>query len=139
MKKFSFRLEKTLSLKTFKEKEAKINLGRAISEMQLIQNQIDSIGIEKHAQTKARSNAKDIYTLQSIELYINRLNLKLEELFEALAKAQLIVEEKRKALQEAMKETKVLHKLKEKKQIAHRNEILLETEKILDDISNRKL
>lgn len=138
MKKFSFRLEKVLGLKDFKEQEAKIDLGRAISEMQIIQNQIEEIAKEKHKQNKARSNTKDIYVLQSIEHYINRLDLKKEELLESLAKAQIIVEEKRKVLQEAMKETKVLTKLKEKKREQHKKEELLETEKTLDDIGNRK-
>lgn len=139
MKKFSFRLEKVLGLKDFKEKEAKVDLGRAISEMQKIQNEIDFIAKEKHEQNKTRSKAKDIYTLQSIELYVNRLDLKKEELLEELVKAQLIVEEKRLVLQEAMKERKVLTKLKEKKIEQHKKEVLLETEKVLDDIGKRKI
>ncbi|HBG36278.1 MAG TPA: flagellar export protein FliJ, partial [Treponema sp.] len=46
---------------------------------------------------------------------------------------------KRALLQEAMKERKVLTKLKEKKQESHRKEVLLDTEKILDDIANRQI
>ncbi|HUH43969.1 MAG: flagellar export protein FliJ [Spirochaetota bacterium] len=139
MKKFSFRLEKILSLRDFAEKEAKIELGRAISHAQTIQNHIEALAKEKHEQNKARSKTFAIYDLQAIEAYINRLDLKKEELFAELAKAELVVEEKRALLQEAMKERKVLTKLKEKKQDSHRKEVLLDSEKILDDIANRQI
>ena len=139
MKKFSFRLEKVLSLRAFKEKEAKVELGRAVAEVESIQQQLEQVARERFEQNKARSGNSNIHDLQIIEHYINRLDLRKEELLEELVQAQLIVEEKRRILNEAMKETKVLSKLKEKKQAVHRKEVLLDAEKTLDDIANRQL
>jgi flagellar FliJ protein len=71
-----------------------------------------------------------------IENYINRLDVQKENLLEELAAAELVIEEKRKAMYEAMKERKVLTKLKDKKQSEYRKLVNQEEAAILDDIAN---
>jgi flagellar protein FliJ len=136
MKKFSFTLQKILGLREFEEKEAQIELARAISAADAIQAELNNIADQRIKQSYSRSQSSDIFTLQSIEYYIQRLDLRTEELLEDLARAQIVIEEKRSIMAEKMKNRKVLTKLKDKKKEEHRYGVLLNEEEIMDDIAN---
>lgn len=136
MKKFTFSLQKILNLREFEEKEAQIELARSISAADIIQSELNDIAMQKHKQSYSRSLTTDIITLQSIEYFIQRLDLRTEELLEDLTRAQLVIEEKRAIMAEKMKNRKVLTKLKDKKKEEHRYSVLLNEEKIMDDIAN---
>ncbi len=136
MKKFSFNLQKILTLREFEEKQAQIELAKAISKADTIQSELKNIAVQKHKQSQSYTQTSDILFLQSVENYINRLDLRTEELLEDLARAQLVIEEKRLLMAEKMKNRKVLSKLKEKKKEEHRADVLLNEEIIMDDIAN---
>ncbi len=136
MKKFTFSLQKILNLREFEEKEAQIELARSISAADIIQSELNDIAMQKHKQSYSRSLTTDIITLQSIEYFIQRLDLRTEELLEDLTRAQLVIEEKRAIMAEKMKNRKVLTKLKDKKKEEHRYSVLLNEEKTMDDIAN---
>ena len=114
MKKFKFSLEKVLSLREFEEKQAQIELGKAQSVVNDLNNQLKYIASEKIKTNEARANSSDLSFLMSIENYMNGLEYKKELLLEELAKAQLVLEEKRAIVVEAIKKRKSLEKLKEK-------------------------
>ncbi len=136
MKKFSFNLQKILALREFEEKQAQIELAKAISAADILQAELKDIAEQKLKQSYSRSQSSDILYLQSIEYYIQRLDLRTEEVLEELARAQMIIEEKRAEMADKMKNRKVLTKLKEKKKEEHRYDVLLSEEEIMDDISN---
>lgn len=138
MKKFKFSLEKVLSLREFEEKQAQIELGKAQSVVNDLNNQLKYIASEKIKTNEARANSSDLSFLMSIENYMNGLEYKKELLLEELAKAQLVLEEKRAIVVEAIKKRKTLEKLKEKQLEAYKKEYNLEEEKILDEISTSK-
>lgn len=136
MKKFSFNLQKILALREFEEKQAQIELAKAISAADILQAELKDIAEQKLKQSYSRSQSSDILYLQSIEYYIQRLDLRTEEVLEELARAQMVIEEKRAEMADKMKNRKVLTKLKEKKKEEHRYDVLLSEEEIMDDISN---
>lgn len=136
MKKFSFKLQKILGLREFNEKQAQIELAKAISVSDILKAELKDIADKKNKNSHARSQTSDINYLQSIEKYIQRLDLRTEEILEELTKAEIIIEEKRKLMGEAMKNRKVLTKLKDKKKEEHRYDVLLSEEEIMDDIAN---
>lgn len=136
MKKFSFNLQKILILREFEEKQAQIELAKAISEADLLKTELTLITEKKISQSRARSQSSDIVYLQSIENYIQRLDLRTEELLEELSQAQIVIEEKREVMAEKMKNRKVLTKLKDKKKEEHRYDVLLSEEEVMDDIAN---
>ena len=138
MKKFKFSLEKVLSLREFEEKQAQIELGKAQSVVNDINEQLKFIASERVKSNESRSKSSDLTFLMSIENYINGLDYKKELLIEELAQAQIILEEKRAIVVEAIKKRKSLEKLKEKQFESYKKEYNKEEEKILDEISSSK-
>ena len=134
MKKFSFNLEKVLSLRKFREQETEIALGRAIGALSEIENNIRSVAEE-------RFRAGDQYSgnaamLRSYMLYVNRLDGKKEQLLAEAAQAEIKVEQARAVYIEASRERKVMDKLKEKREGEYRKTVFAEETKMLDDLSS---
>ena len=136
MKKFAFSLQKILDLKEFSEEQAKIALAQAIAESDRIKAQLKTIAEKRVESNNQRSFCKNMQDLVIIENYINRHDVQKENLLEELAAAELVIEEKRKAMYEAMKERKVLTKLKDKKKSEYRKLVNQEEAAVLDDIAN---
>ncbi len=136
MKKFAFSLQKILDLKEFSEEQAKIALAQAIANSDRIKAELKTIAEKRVESNNQRSFCKNMQDLVIIENYINRLDVQKENLLEELAAAKLVIEEKRKAMYETMKERKVLTKLKDKKKSEYRKLVNQEEAAILDDIAN---
>ena len=136
MKKFAFSLQKILDLKEFSEEQAKIALAQAIANSDRIKAELKTIAEKRVESNTQRSFSKNMQDLVIIENYINRLDVQKENLLEELAAAELVIEEKRKAMYEAMKERKVLTKLKDKKKAEYRRLVNQEEAAVLDDIAN---
>ena len=136
MKKFAFSLQKILDLKKFSEEQAKIALAQAIAESDRIKAELKTIAEKRVESNNQRSFCKNVQDLVIIENYINRLDAEKEQLLQDLAAAELVVEEKRKLMYEAMKERKVLTKLKDKKKAEYRKLANQEEAAVLDDIAN---
>ena len=122
MRRFSFKLEKVLKLRKFREEECKIVLGHAISALNLIENKIKETAVKRHYAASERF--KNPLEIQSWDNYIIRLEQDSEKLAGQAAQAELIVEEKRDLYMEAYKELKAIAKLKEKKLEMYRKEML---------------
>ena len=136
MKRFRFSLEKILDLRKHREREAEVELGRAIGELTEIENKIKTLALEKTRAAKERFSLNNtIMEIQSYELYIVRLDHSRDRLLEEAAKAELKVEAARTVYLEASRDRKVFDKLKEKQETEYRREMLIEDTKVLDDVS----
>ena len=157
MKRFRFGLEKILELRRHGEEEAKNELGKAISILNVIENNINinsakwtdairerfeglypaSGGAPALGEAAALGEAVEpdagFLSMQAWDNYILRLEQEAERLTEQAARAELVVEEKRKLYLEASRELKVMEKLKEKRQKDHRKEMFKAETKELDD------
>ena len=122
MRRFKFNLEKILQLRKFKEEEAKIALGHAISVLNAIENQIKETALKQHHAATERFN--NPLEMASWDTYILRLEQEAEKLAEQAARQEIVVEEKRNLYLEAQKDLKALEKLKEKQQKEYRKEML---------------
>jgi flagellar FliJ protein len=150
MRRFAFGLEKVLNLRKYREQEAKIALGRAISELTGIENQLKELALLRvktvaeclsspgAASSQDAQSPFDAGYYRNYEFYLQRLDLKKEELLEAAAKAQLKVEEERASYLEASRERKVLDKLREKRAAEYRQVLFAEETKTLDDMAGRR-
>ena len=138
MKAFKFSLQKILDLRLFAEEQAKLALAAAISESDRIKNLLKEIAQKRVEANKERSVCTDITGHIAIENYINRLDIRKEELLEELASAELVVEEKRAAYNEAMKQRKVLSNLKDKKFAEYKKQYNKTTEIELDDMNQAR-
>ena len=139
MKKFVFSLQKVLDLREFEEEKAKLELGKAVAEMERIKKLLADNAQNRVNAGYSRRDVSDVLSLQQIENYILGLDLKKEKLLEELASAELIFEKKRDLFTEAMQAREVLTKLKDKQLSEYKKEALKQEENALDDITNGKV
>lgn len=136
MKRFSFRLEKLLNYRQFREKEAETNLGKANAARDAIQLELDSIALKRVRTAAERRQGLSVPELLAIEHYITRLDTTKEQLLERLVLAELEVEKAREQYIKATRERRVLSKLREKKNDEWKKYVTEEEAATLDDISN---
>ena len=139
MKKFVFSLQKVLDLREFEEEKAKLELGKAVAEMERIKKLLAENAQNRVNAGYSRRDVSDVLSLQQIENYILGLDLKKEKLLEELASAELIFEKKRDLFTEAMQAREVLTKLKDKQLAEYKKDALKQEENALDDITNGKV
>lgn len=138
MKRFSFDLQKILDLREFEENQAKEELARVIAIENAIHLELEYIASERVRTKKSINDIFDVASMQSSELYVQRLDLRKEELLRQLAQTQLIIEQKRGLFAEAMKNRKVISKLKEKKYQEWRKDMIKAEEAVLDESAGAK-
>ena len=135
MKRFEFSLQKVLDLREFEKKQAEAELGKAVGEETRIKNTLDLVA-RQHAQTvTAADGMHNLTDLYNANRYFALLEQRKEALLEELTQAQMVTEEKRETMREAMKKQKVLEKLKEKRLASWKKEAQKESDAVLDDIT----
>jgi flagellar FliJ protein len=136
LRRFHFELEKVLSLRTGKEKEARLELGRTIGVLTETEAKICRVAEEQSAASVKRfAQGHGAAEIRSYDLYILRLEQTKDALLEEAAKAELAVEKARASYLEASRERKVLEKLKERRKKEHRRAAFAEETMMLDDVS----
>jgi len=139
MKKFSFSLDKVLSLRIFYEKEAEIALSRAVSERDIVKNKIENIDAKVLEYSPIFSQDVDMSILLSTENYIKGLKVKKVELEEELisleSKVKLCIEK----YTEKSKDRKILERLKDKKFEEWKKAFNKEEAIIIDEIVSSKM
>ena len=158
MKRFKFNLEKVLELRQYREEEAKNELGRAISVLTAIENNIKQNALVHtqavHQRFSGMENTDNggsvtganigtaagaaAASMLAWDTYILRLEQEAERLMEEAAKAEMVVEEKRNLYLEASRELKVMEKLKEKQEKEYRKEFFAAETRELDDMWRSK-
>ena len=131
MKRFSFNLEKVLSLRKFRERETEIELGKAIGALSEIERNIRTVAEERFRAGELFSGNGAV--IRSYMIYTARLDLQKERLLAEAVQAEVKVEAARTSYIEASRDRKVLDKLKDKRQAEYRKFVLAEETKALDD------
>ena len=134
MKKFNFQLEDVLSIRNFQQEQAEIELGKALNEEQKISDKLQMIALQHAECVKSMEGSVDFSAIISAQQFFAMLEEQKNFLLEELAKAKIVTEQKRKILQEHMKKTASLQKLREKELESYNSEKLLEEETFIDDI-----
>ena len=143
-KKFRFPLQKLLNLRQFAEDRARVELGKAVSEVERINQDLHGNAEKRAALSRfpvvsgqgQPSEAVHVGTLLSVARYAARLDAERERLIEDLAAAETVAESKRKADVECAKNVKILENLKEKKLSDWRKERADAQDNETDDIVN---
>ncbi|HZK19343.1 MAG TPA: flagellar export protein FliJ [Treponemataceae bacterium] len=134
MKAFVFSLEKVLELREFEERQCEIELGKAIGEVTRLQQELKKTAAQRVIYTQSRYDTSNLESIRAVEHYITRLDNQKEKYITEMASAELVVEKKRKDYEEALKQRKVLTKLKEKQLIVYKKEKNKKEEQEIDDI-----
>lgn len=139
MKKFEFRLEKILQVRSFQEEQAKLELAKCVGTVEMFKNQLREIAQEKITVRKDMGlNNFELQSFLASETYLKNLDAKKEQCLNLLAEAELKAEEARKVYAEAQKKVKVLENLKEKKFAEWKKEYIIQQDNIVDDTVSAK-
>ena len=138
MKKFNFSLEKVQNLKEFKKKQAEMELGKAVQEEAKIQDTLDMIARKKVDTIRAADEMKDIGSLYSVQHYFSLLEERKEIAIENLTRAKVVTDEKRAAMERAMREVKAIENFREMKKSEWKKEQQKEEENTIDEIVTSK-
>lgn len=138
MKKFNFSLQKVLDFRQFEKKQAEAELSKAIAEETKIQDTLDMIAEAHISNVKAADTVTSVSDMLSVQNYFRLLNQQKEEALVSLAQAQVITEEKREVMRQAMKNCKVLENLRDSRKAEWKKENLKTEENEVDDIVTSK-
>ena len=134
MKRFSFSMQKILDIREFAERQAQIELGQAVAEVNRINGELEAVAQEKQRMLQVKH--KDVYLNEILvnENYLKRLELTKDRLLQELAAAQLVVDEKREIFAEAMKQRKILSNLRDKQYAQYKKDALVAEDNAVDDM-----
>lgn len=134
MKRFRFSMQKILDLRTFEQKNAEIELGKALAEETTIQRKIESLSQGAAAAAVAANGSVDFEYIRSTSSYIVLLKSQIYEQTVRLAEAKVVSEQKRSVLVKAIEKKKVLEKLRDKKLESYKKAMFKAEETALDDV-----
>ena len=102
MKKFVFELEQLLNLRKNEQDQAQIELGKAVQVEQQIQAALDALARQYAAAKKAASGQTDFAAIAQAQQFYRYIKQEEERLFNEMAQAKLVTDEKRAAFNAAM-------------------------------------
>jgi flagellar protein FliJ len=135
MRRFSFSLKDLLGLREFREREAQMELAAKTGKVNLLEQELKRIAGERlRTYAERGAGARGIGELIDSERYLARLESEKERTLRDLAAAEI---ERQKALavyQEALKQKKVLERLRDSELEAYKKERERQEGIVLDDI-----
>lgn len=137
MLRFSFSLEKLLSLRKHAEEEAKLALAEVTKRLVDLDMELAALA-EKELHERAqryRGTATEIMRTHNI---LVRLEKEKEALFEKKVDIELELEQRKQDWIQARAESQALNRLKEKKQEEHRKESIKQEEEAIGDAFNSR-
>lgn len=135
MKKFSFELEQILELRNFEKQEAELELGKALAVENEIQECLNAIAMKYASLKQSMKGSLDFNDFMSLNRHNQLLDSQKEDYLNQLSQAKLVTEQKRKILQECLKKTETLEKLKEAKKEEYKKAVEAEDSKYLEELS----
>ena len=138
MAKFVFELQEVLDFRNFEQEQAQIELGKALAVENQINQNLAQIA-QQYAMLKHDMKGERDFNMVIIQNnHIKLLEYQKEELLKQLAEAKLVTEEKRKILQECMKKTTSLEKLKDQQLQDFKQQMDYEENKNLEELATVK-
>ena len=137
-KKFSFRLDPVLKLRSHKVNQAKVELGHIVGLRTAKEKEIEEQEeyFDKLLTSEIKStSASELQAMTSHKAFVEDEIKKLHNENEQLKELE---DFRRNKLSNAMKDEKVLEKLKDKKQTIHKEELQKEETQTLDEIARNK-
>ncbi|MDR2808325.1 MAG: flagellar export protein FliJ [Spirochaetaceae bacterium] len=138
MKQFVFNLQKVLELRSYYEREAEIDLGRAVGALTAIENNIEAIAQERHRIAERFSAGYEAHDILVADRYLQRLSVTKDKLLKEAAEADKKVEAAREIYLNASRDRKILDKVREGRQHEYHKAMLLEEVKETDDLTSSK-
>ena len=113
MAKFKFELQDILEAKKFEQTRAENELGKALAAEKEIQGKLDLLAEQKIAMQQSVKNTKDFNQIIAANNFSVFVRKQSEFLFNEMAKAKIVTEQKRAALKKIMQNVDSLERLKD--------------------------
>ncbi len=139
MRAFSFSLGDVLEFRKFEQKQAEIELGKALSSENEIQKKLDALAFQKITVQKNVRDSKDFSEIAGVSAYFDFIKRESESLFEKMAEARLLTEKRREELKLAMQKVDSLENLKENELSEYKRMALSEEDTENDDIATSRI
>jgi|WetSurMetagenome_2_1015567.scaffolds.fasta_scaffold190748_2 flagellar protein FliJ len=136
MKKFSFPLESVLKYRKILQDQAELELGRAMAAEHQLQVKLDGIALQYAEVKKQTAGSKDFTVISTANQFYALLDMQKELLFNQMAEAKVVSEQKRKLLQDAVQKTQSLEKLRSRLSDEWKQAAAAEDEDLADDVNN---
>lgn len=140
-KAFHFPLQKVLNLREHKEEQKSIELGKAKAEMNKIQKKLDDLHVKKNDflqdENRSQSRSTNLNSLRIKSGYMQQMNTSIEQNNVAMRDKKKKVKQRRDDLLVAVKDKKIVEKLKERKQEEHKMHVHKADAKRDDDVAIR--
>ena len=144
MKKYTFRLQPVLDIKANKLNEKLVELAQIQQALSVEQEKLDNLQSAKNTayeeliQIYSAENALDIREVCNYKNYLGKVDTEIKQQEESIENIMFFVRQKQNEVNEALKEKKILEKLKEKEKTAYLNEFFAQESKELDDIASTR-
>ena len=139
MRAFSFSLGDVLEFRKFEQKQAEIELGKALSSENEIQKKLDALALQKITVQKNVRDSNDFSEIAGASAYFDFIKRETESLFEKMAEARLLTEKRREELKLAMQKVDSLENLKENELSEYKRMALNEEDMENDDIATSRI
>jgi flagellar protein FliJ len=138
VRRFQFKLEKLLEVRSFHEKKSELVLAEKAGLCAVLDKRLREVA-ESRSRTGREMFApgRDLEDFRAAELYMTRLDRDRDRLLEELASAELERETARADYIEKRKARESIDKMKERKQAEYYRLALREEQKALDDLARR--
>ena len=139
MRACSFSLGDVLEFRKFEQKQAEIELGKALSSENEIQKKLDALALQKITVQKNVRDSKDFSEIAGASAYFDFIKRETESLFEKMAEARLLTKKRREELKLAMQKVDSLENLKETELSEYKRMALSEEDTENDDIATSRI
>lgn len=134
MQKFKFELQDVLQFRIFEQKQAEVELGKALACEKEIQDNLDVLAGQLAESKRIMKGSTDFYAINDSIKFQQFVKKQTEYLLNKMAEAKLVSEQKREILKKCMQKTDALEKLKEKQLEEWKMAENLEDDDFSDDI-----
>ena len=134
MQKFKFELQDVLQFRIFEQKQAEVELGKALACEKEIQDNLDTLAGQLAESKRIMKGSTDFYAINDSIKFQQFVKKQTEYLLNKMAEAKLVSEQKREILKKCMQKTDALEKLKEKQLEEWKMAENLEDDDFSDDI-----
>ena len=137
-KKFNFKLEPILKLRNYKTNTAKESLSQALTARYAKETEINQVMNQKNNWLDKPTKSAKVWEMQAKQNHLNLLDIQNAKLEKEKQQIVEIENVRRAVLANAMKDEKIIEKLKEKQKERHWQETEMEERNFLDEISIRR-
>ena len=144
MQRFQFRLETLLKFRRMQQEQAQVNFAQAVQRLQAEEDILDGLStklansLRLFSEQQERHEVVNVMDFQLFSNFFAQMKNRIAEQAEVIQKAEAQRYECLLALEDAVKNCKLVERLKEKRLLEYRAQFLQEEQKLLDEMASQR-